>query len=99
MQDTTLFLELTRANMRRAIERSRERRPRVKVISVADRVYSVSSSSGNGDCYIVRLSAGLGRLLASCECKGAQAGAVCYHVVAAAGCATGIKQMRKAVAA
>jgi uncharacterized Zn finger protein len=92
MQDTT-FLELTHTTTRRAAARARQMRPRVSIISVPERTYRVSGSQG--DHYTVRLSAGNGRLLGSCECKGAQGGKVCYHIAACAGVATGIKQARR----
>jgi hypothetical protein len=91
------FIELTRANTRKAVERAREMRPRVRPVSVSDRVYDVSGSKGA--TYTVRLAAGQGRLLGSCECLGAQGGKVCYHLAAAAGVVIGIKAAaRKAVA-
>jgi hypothetical protein len=90
------FIELTNSNVKRAVERARQMRPHVSPVSVADRVYRCSGSR-QGAFYTVRLAAGNGRLLGSCECEGGRSGRVCYHLAAVAGVAIGIKAMRKAV--
>jgi hypothetical protein len=90
------FIELTRSNTRKAVERARRVRPRVTIISVAERTYRVSGSKG--DHYVCQLAHGQGRLLGACDCKAGEAGQVCYHLAAVAGVATGIKAARKLAA-
>jgi hypothetical protein len=94
MQDTT-FIEINRQNTRKAVQRARERRPHVRCLSVQDRIYSVSASSGNGERYICRLAAAGGKLLGACECLGSERGRICYHLAACAGFASGIKKARR----
>jgi uncharacterized Zn finger protein len=87
------FLEITRQNTRKAIERARRIRPRVSIISVSERRYLVSGSKG--DAYSVQLAAGNGRLLGACDCRAGLEGQICYHVAAVCGVASGIRQARR----
>jgi uncharacterized Zn finger protein len=94
MEDTTLFIPLTRESMRKAIARSRSKRPHVKILNIETRTYSVTSSRG-AERYTCQLGHAQGRLLGRCECPAGERGVVCYHLAAAAGVATGIKKMRQ----
>jgi uncharacterized Zn finger protein len=80
--------------MNRAIARAKHERPKVKPVSVSERVYTVTGSKG--DTYTVRFAVSGNKKLASCDCKGGQAGMVCKHVAAAAAVNIGLQRMRRA---
>jgi hypothetical protein len=85
-----LFLIEDDEKMRRAIERARELRPRVRVLDARARLFEVESRH-NSHRYIVQFTVTAnGRRLASCRnqlgdsCKGLNSRARCYHVAASA---------------
>ncbi len=69
--------------MKRAIERAKARKPRVRCISSAERIYTVTSRTSDV-IYIVKFAVANGLKLAECECKAGQAHQLCVHVAAAA---------------
>jgi len=82
--------------MQKAIERARTIRPRVRVISAAERTYSVRGSSGSA--YTVKFVVVNGLKLAECDCKAGQAGQLCYHVAGAAQVNVMCQSMRRQAA-
>lgn len=76
------MIRLETSKMTKAIERAKAVRPRVRVVSAADRTYSVTGSKG--DVYTVRFAVVNGPKLAECSCKAGQRDQVCFHVAAAA---------------
>jgi len=90
------MIKLEISKMTKAIERARGLRPRVRVISAADRTYSVTGSKGGA--YIVRFAVVNGLKLAECDCKAGKAGVVCYHIAAAAQVNVMTQSMRRASA-
>jgi len=88
------MIKLESSKMTKAIERAKAIRPRVTVISAAERIYGVTGSKG--DTYTVRFSVARGLKLAECDCKAGKANQVCYQVAAAAGVNMGIQGMRRA---
>jgi hypothetical protein len=87
------MIELQASKMTKAIERARAIRPRVTVISAAERAYSVTGSKG--DVYTVKFAVADGQKLAECTCKAGQRGQICYHLAAAAQVNVMIQSMRK----
>jgi uncharacterized Zn finger protein len=71
--------KLTTENMAKAIERAKAERLKVKVVSVSQRRYSVTNSSGV--TYNVRFAVANGHRLGACDCA---ARTVCKHLAAAA---------------
>jgi hypothetical protein len=78
--------------MRRAIERARELRPKVRVVNAKDRLFMVESRH-NSHRYLVKFTVTpSGRRLASCRnqngepCKGLTPRTRCYHVASSAAC-------------
>ena len=75
------MIKLTKENTVRAIARCKELKPTVKF--VAERTFNVVSAN-NSNVYKVRFDVQNGAKLGTCECKAAERGLVCYHIVAAA---------------
>jgi hypothetical protein len=75
------MIKLTAENTAKAIERCKQLRPKVQFI--ADRTFSVKSSH-NDNAYTVRFNVQNGEKFGECECKAAEKGLVCYHIVAGA---------------
>ena len=85
------MIKLETKTMTKAIARAKAVRPRVRVLSVAERTYSVTGSKG--DTYTVKFAVAGGHKLGECDCK---ARGVCYHLAAAAAVNIGIQSMRQA---
>jgi hypothetical protein len=75
------MIKLTTENTQRAIERCRELKPKVRFIK--DRLFVVYSAN-NSNVYHVRFDVQNGEKFGICECKAAERGLVCYHIVAGA---------------
>jgi len=88
------MIKLESNKMQKAIERAKAVRPRVTVISVAERKYAVTGSKG--DVYTVRFAIANGLKLGECDCP---ARGMCYHLAAAAAVNIGIQGMRRAAPA
>jgi uncharacterized Zn finger protein len=84
------MIKLEAAQMTKAIERAKAARPRVRVISAAERTYSVIGSKG--DAYTVRFAVANGHKLAECDCP---ARGLCYHIAAAASVNIAVQSMRR----
>ncbi len=75
------MIKLTTENTTKAIERCRQLKPQVRF--VAERVFAVKSAN-NTNSYTVRFDVKNGEKFGLCECKAAEKGLVCYHIVGAA---------------
>lgn len=75
------MIRLTTGNTKKAIERCKQLKPKVRFIS--DRFFAVSSAN-NANVYQVRFDVRNGERLGQCECKASEKGMVCYHLVAGA---------------
>ncbi len=75
------MIKLTTENTTKAIERCRKLKPQVRF--VADRTFAVKSSN-NTNSYTVRFDVKNGEKFGQCECKAAEKGLVCYHIIGAA---------------
>lgn len=75
------MIKLTTDNTIKAIERCRKLKPTVRYI--ADRIFSVQSAN-NSNAYTVRFEVQNGEKFGECECKAAEKGLVCYHIIGAA---------------
>ena len=75
------MIKLTTENTQRAIEKCKQLKPKVKFIK--DRLYVVYSAN-NSNVYHVRFDVQNGEKFGECECKAAERGLVCYHIVAGA---------------
>ncbi len=75
------MIKLTTENTKRAIERCKQLKPRVKF--VANRTFDVFSSN-NANTYRVRFDVQNGEKFGKCECKASERGLICYHLVAGA---------------
>jgi hypothetical protein len=75
------MIKLTNENTQRAIARCKELRPRVKFIK--DRLYVVYSAN-NSNVYYVKFDVQNGEKFGQCECRAAEKGLVCYHIIAGA---------------
>ena len=75
------MIKLTTENTQRAIERCKQLRPKVRF--VADRTFSVKSAN-NTNSYTVRFDVKNGEKFGVCECKAAEKGLICYHIIAGA---------------
>lgn len=89
MEDLLYLIE-NDEKMRRAIERARTLRPRVRVLDARNRLFEVESKT-TAHRYIVQFTVTPeGRRLASCRnqngepCKGLNPRARCYHVASSA---------------
>jgi len=76
------MIKLETKTMTTAIAKARSIRPRVRVISASERIYSVTGSKG--DAYTVRFAVAGGHKLGECDCQAGRRGQVCYHLVSAA---------------
>jgi hypothetical protein len=75
------MIRLTTENTQRAIERCKQLKPKVKFIQ--ERMFAVQSAN-NANIYHVRFDVKNGERLGKCECKAAEKGLVCYHIIAGA---------------
>lgn len=75
------MIRLTTENTQKAIERCKQLRPKVQFIQ--ERVFAVSSAN-NSNVYQVSFDVRNGEKFGECECKAAEKGLVCYHIVAGA---------------
>lgn len=75
------MLKLTTENTVKAIKRCKQLKPTVRF--VAERTFSVKSAN-NSNYYTVRFDVKNGEKFGVCECKAAEKGLVCYHIVGAA---------------
>jgi hypothetical protein len=75
------MIKLTTENTVRAIERCKQLKPRVSF--VAERTFSVKSAN-NSNSYTVRFDVKDDEKFGQCECKAAEKGLVCYHLIAGA---------------
>ncbi len=75
------MIKITKDNTTKAIERCKQLKPQVRF--VADRIFSVKSAN-NTNSYTVRFDVKNGEKFGLCECKAAEKGLVCYHIVGAA---------------
>ena len=75
------MIRLTTENTRRAVERCRQLKPKVKFIK--DRLFVVYSAT-NSNVYYGRFDVRDGEKFGQCECKASKRGLVCYHIVAGA---------------
>ena len=75
------MIKLTTENTQRAIERCKQLKPKVRFIK--DRLYVVYSAN-NSNVYHVRFDVQNGEKLGECECKAAERGLICYHIIAGA---------------
>ncbi|MDQ3132392.1 MAG: hypothetical protein M3Q99_16720 [Acidobacteriota bacterium] len=75
------MIRLTKINTQKAVERCKQLRPKVKFIK--DRLFVVYSSN-NSNIYHVSFDVKNGEKFGQCECKAAEKGMVCYHIVAGA---------------
>jgi hypothetical protein len=77
------MIEITSANIEKAITKARQTKPLVKIIEF--RLYSVTNKT-TGATYEVKFSKINNRKFAQCDCKSGQQGKfLCYHVGAAIG--------------
>jgi hypothetical protein len=75
------MIKLTTENTQRAIERCKQLKPTVRF--VAERTFSVQSAN-NSNSYTVRFDVKGNEKFGICECKAAERGLICYHIVGAA---------------
>lgn len=75
------MIQLTTENTRKAIEKCRKLRPKVKFIK--DRFFAVYSAN-NSNVYHVSFDVRDGAKLGQCECKASERGIICYHLIAGA---------------
>ena len=75
------MIKLTNENTQNAVAKCKQLKPRVKFIK--DRLFVVYSSN-NSNVYHVRFDVQNGEKLGECECKAAERGLVCYHIIAGA---------------
>ena len=75
------MIKLTVENTQRAIERCKQLKPKVRF--VAERTFQVESAN-NSNVYHVRFDVQNGEKFGQCECKAAEKGLICYHIVAGA---------------
>src|SRR5262245_52805218 len=91
------MLKLEPTKMHKAIERAKAIKPHVRVISAAERTYSVTGS--RGDIYTVKFVVVNGLKLAECDCAAGQRGQMCYHVPACAQVNIMVQSMRQGASA
>ena len=75
------MIELTKENTTKAIERCKQLKPKVRFVT--DRIFAVESAN-NSNSYTVRFDAKDGKKFGQCECKAAERGLICYHLMAGA---------------
>jgi hypothetical protein len=88
------MIKLEIKTMTKAIQRTKEVHPKVRVINADHRVYAVTGSKGGA--YTVKLAVANGHKLASCDCP---AKGMCFHIAAAAAVNIGIQGMRRRITA
>lgn len=86
------MIQLTRDKMQKAIERAKQNRP--FVMPVGEREYHVESAH-NLKVYEVRFAVKGREKFGECNCKGGQAGLVCYHLAGAAAVHIGLARQRR----
>jgi len=87
------MIKLQAGKMTKAIARAKAIRPRVRVISASERVYSVTGSKG--DTYTVRFAVVNGHKLGECDCAAGRRGRMCFHIPAAASLNIAVQSMRR----
>src|SRR5262249_25769182 len=87
------MIKLESRTMTKAIARAKAVRPRVRVVSADERVYSVTGSKG--DAYTVKFVVVNGLKLAECDCLAGQREQLCYHIAAAAAVNIAVQSMRR----
>ncbi len=75
------MIKLTTENTVNAIARCKQLKPKVQFIK--DRFFAVSSAN-NSNVYHVSFDVRGGEKFGQCECRAAEKGLVCYHLVAGA---------------
>ncbi len=75
------MIRLTTENTQKAVAKCKQLKPRVKFIQ--DRLFAVQSAN-NSNVYHVSFGVKGGEKFGQCECKAAEKGLVCYHIVAGA---------------
>ncbi len=75
------MIRLTIENTQKAVAKYKQMKPRVKFIK--DRLFVVYSAN-NSNVYHVSFDVRNGEKFGQCECKAAEKGMVCYHIVAGA---------------
>lgn len=75
------MIRLTKENTQNAVTKCKQLKPKVKFIE--DRSFAVYSSN-NSNVYHVSFNVKNGEKFGKCECKAAEKGLVCYHIVAGA---------------
>ncbi len=75
------MIRLTTENTQKAVAKCKQLKPRVKFI--ADRLFAVQSAN-NSNVYQVSFDMKNREKFGQCECKAAEKGLVCYHIVAGA---------------
>jgi len=87
------MLKLEPNKMQKAIERAKTIRPRVTVISAAERTYSITGSKGK--TYNVRFVIVNCLRLAECNCKAGQRDKMSFHVAGASQVNVMVQSMRQ----
>lgn len=88
---TNLMIELKNdSRLKAAVERAKTHHPKVRV--TGNRSYQVQGSN-KSDWYEVRFAVINHRRLASCTCRGAERGLICYHMAAAAAVNIGLRRL------
>ena len=75
------MIRLTTENTQKAVAKCKQLKPRVKFIK--DRQFTVQSAN-NSNVYYVSFEVRNGEKFGQCECRAAEKGLVCYHIVAGA---------------
>jgi hypothetical protein len=75
------MIRLTTENTKRAIEKCKRLKPKVKFIR--ERIFAVQSAN-NERIYQVSFDVKDGERFGKCECRASERGFVCYHLIAGA---------------
>ncbi|MGI8467964.1 MAG: hypothetical protein ACR2N3_05880 [Pyrinomonadaceae bacterium] len=75
------MIRLTTENTIKAVAKCKQLKPRVKFIQ--DRLFAVQPAN-NSNVYHVSFDVRNGEKFGQCECKAAEKGLVCYHIIAGA---------------
>ena len=75
------MIRLTTENTQKVVAKCKQLKPRVKFIQ--DRLFAVQSAN-TSNVYHVSFDVKNGEKFGQCECKAAEKGLVCYHIVAGA---------------
>ncbi len=75
------MIRLTTENTVKAVAKCKQLKPRVKFIK--DRLFAVQSAN-NSKVYYVSFNVKNGEKFGQCECRAAEKGLVCYHIIAGA---------------